>query len=404
LDEEEALSHVGHGDDAGGEVGVIGPRSAEGRGVALRIQVEVGDLLELAVLHVVGVEDAQARRVVRLVHVALVGVHVVVDGRGGADVGADQGHVVQVLDVEDVGPGVDGALVELIAEQDVFVVLGQPALVSIGRARVACGTDQGGVRRIGDVDDGEGVLVETEGDFLAGELRVRADVRDDLGVVGVPVCGKGAEGRRVGRVADVHDVQSAGEGVGAHPVGPTDFGVDDDVVCVAEPGVDRVGLEGHRGVGDAAELGQIDDLHAVAAGLGDDEGVVGVDLDVPPQGARRFGGHVGHEERVEGVGNVDEGGPVRPAHDHVLRAVDRVHPAPDVVGFSAAQLVERHEGHQVDVLAGELARHPVLTGDLAVRDGGGQQKQGEKEALDHAAKVPLHPPRCSLSHLRGWRG
>ena len=46
----------------------------------MRIQVEVGDLFELAILHVVGVEDVQACRIVRLVHVALVGVHVVVDG------------------------------------------------------------------------------------------------------------------------------------------------------------------------------------------------------------------------------------------------------------------------------------------------------------------------------------
>ena len=381
---------MGYGDDARGEVGVIGPSAVELRPIVLRVDVEVGDFLQLSVGHVVQLEDAQARAVVGLVHHAVAGVHVVVNGGGGADVRADERHVVEVLHVEDVGAGVDGALVQLVAEQDVLVVFGQPALVGVGGGGIACGADEPWVGGVGDVDDGQGVLVEAEGDLLAREIRIGPGVGDDLGVVGVAVCGEGADGKRVGRVADVHNVQAAGKGVRAHAVSAPDFGVDHDVVGVAEPAVEGVRFNGDGRIGNAAQLGQVNDLHAVAPRFGDDEGVIPVDLDIAPQGARRRRGQVGHEERIQRVGDVDEGGAVGPAHDHVFGAIRRVDPAPDVVGVSTAEHVQAEEGDQVDVLAGVPSRHPVLTGRLAVREGGSQQQKGQEEAESvHGAKVAV---------------
>ena len=46
----------------------------------------------------------------------------------------------------------------------------------------------------------------------------------------------------------------------------------------------RVLREGHRRVGHTLQLGQVEHLQPVAAGFGDDERVVGMDLDIAPQG------------------------------------------------------------------------------------------------------------------------
>ena len=266
-EDKQALLDVAHNHVAGGEVGVVAPRAVELGGVAGRVHIEVGHPLELALAHVVEVEDLEAGPVVGLVDQALMGVHVVVDGRRGAHVGADQADVVQVLYVEDVGARVDRALIELVADQQVFVVLGQPALVGVGRRGVARGAEQHRVSGIGHVHDGHGILVETEGNFLARVLCIRPDVVHDLGVVAVAVLGEAADEGGGERVADVDDVQPAGEGVGPDGVGPAGLLVDGDVVAVAEAAIVRVGGEGDGGIGDIAQLGQIKHLHAVPRGF-----------------------------------------------------------------------------------------------------------------------------------------
>ena len=125
--------------------------------------------------------------------------------------GADQAHIAQVLNVEDVGSGVLSRLllVEFVIDQQVFMVLGQPPLVCVGRGSISGGTDHHGVGCISDVHDGHGILVEAEGNLTPCVLRVGSVVVDDLGVMAVPVFGKASDQGWIERIADVNDVQSA---------------------------------------------------------------------------------------------------------------------------------------------------------------------------------------------------
>ena len=59
------------------------------------------------------------------------GVEVVVDGRGGAQVCANQAHIVEVLHIKDVSPGIHAALIELVVNEQVLVVFSQPTLVGV---------------------------------------------------------------------------------------------------------------------------------------------------------------------------------------------------------------------------------------------------------------------------------
>jgi hypothetical protein len=83
-------------------------------------------------------------------------------------------------------------------------------------------------------------------------------------------------------------VESAGAAVevlaGADDVGVAGVLVDPDVVGASEPAVvSRLGqLDRCLASLDRAELGEVEDLHAVLACLGDDECVVVIHLDVAP--------------------------------------------------------------------------------------------------------------------------
>ena len=133
-------------------------------------------------------------------------------------------------------------------------------------------------------------------------------------------------------------------------------------MAVAEAAVVGVRSERDRRVGHVAQLGQVKHLHAVPGGLGDDEGVVGIDLDVAPQGGDRVGRQVAEVDRVVGVGDVDEGGARRAAEQGVFLAVQRVGPTPDVVHLAAADFAGREVAHEVDLIAGVDAGKSVHTG------------------------------------------
>ena len=230
------------------------------------------------------------------------------------------------------------------------MVFRQPALVRVGRRAVAFGRKLCRVCRVGHIHDGHRVFVARKRDFLARVLSVRADVVHHLRVVGVAVFREEPEQCGVERVGDVHDVQSARCGVGAHTVCPAAFFVDYEVVRVAKPAVPRIAEQRHRGVRDVAKTGQIEHLHAVSSSFRHDERVVVVDLDVAPQGRRGFGADVGQIDRVQRVGDVDEGGAVGSAQNHVLLSVKRVGPTPNVIHVAAAHFVHTEGGEQVHVL------------------------------------------------------
>ena len=145
------------------------------------------------------------------------------------------------------------------------MVLGEPALVRVARSRVPHRADHRGVGWIRHVNNGHGVLVAAKRNFLSLVVAVGTDVRHDLGVVGVSVARVVADEGRIDGIADVQNVQPPRKGGGAHPVGTGRALVDDDVVGVAPSRVQRIRLDVLGRIVDAAELGQVDHLHAVAA-------------------------------------------------------------------------------------------------------------------------------------------
>ena len=166
----------------------------------------MGDFGQAAGGHIRQVEDAQTGPVVGLVAVSLVVVEVVVDGGRRTDVCSDQLGRIEVQAVEDVGPGVHAALIVLVVDEQIALILGQPALVGVGGAGIARVAQHDGVAGVGDVHHGDGILVEREGNLLAHVLGIRAVVDHNLGVVGVAVFSKAANQCRRRRGADVEDV------------------------------------------------------------------------------------------------------------------------------------------------------------------------------------------------------
>ena len=85
-------------------------------------------------------------------------------------------------------------LVELVVEEEVRLVLGDPALVGVVDVVVAGAAELLGVGLVRHVDDGQRVLVVVKADLAALELDVRPAVRDALVVVGVAVLVDAADG------------------------------------------------------------------------------------------------------------------------------------------------------------------------------------------------------------------
>ena len=184
------------------EVRVDGPGTVE-LGLAtdlivIGVDVEESSLLEqgTGVIVVDGgnVDDAETRAVVGLVGEAVDDVLVVVNALLGALVDAAEDGVGEVLDIDDVGGGVlvlSGAslllLVELVIEQQVLVVLGDPALVGVGGTIVGGAAELARHSATSDVDDGQSILVVVEAELLVLVLGHGALVDDALSVVDVAV-------------------------------------------------------------------------------------------------------------------------------------------------------------------------------------------------------------------------
>ncbi len=297
LEHEQAFADAGGDDAAAAGKAVVVPGAVERGAVARRIGVEVGDFGQLRVGQVVDAQDAHAGFVVGLVDVLAVHVEVVVDHRQAAVVVSHQHRRVEVGDVPHVGPrGVrrmsGGRLrfVQLVVDQQVAVVLGQPALVRIRGAVVGRRRQRDRRALVAHVDDRDALAraVRVEADLLAGVLGVGSGVDPALRFVRVSA-GRHAAGvqRRAGRT-HVEDLQAAARGVaGAGDVGAGDHRVaglfvDRDRVAAAERAVVGVLGEGLRR-GHAAQAGQVEHLQAVAGiGVADDVGAVAVYAHVAP--------------------------------------------------------------------------------------------------------------------------
>jgi len=159
-------------------------------------------------------------------------------------------------------------------------------------------------------------------------------------------------------------------------------------------------------------MGEIEDLHAVCARpVGDDEGMVTIDLHVPPQAFPRAVGHRQHAgvHRILGIAQVDEGGSGGVSHQRPFRARRGVGPSPDVVRRAIerrADVGQTEERNQVDVLAGEpagpssFARH----GAAGDRDLSRWNRVHNHAADDRSGMVTFHAGRQEGPRRRDQRG
>jgi hypothetical protein len=210
--------------------------TATGLCVVTGVDVKVSNLLDLGTVGEFGdgadVEDAETGLVVGLEGKTVVDELVVVDHAGGGLVVAGDLGGFEVLDVPNVGDsktilsggsdssavGVDLALVELIVhdEMGLPVLVGDPALVGVRGAGVGSAGDDGSsadTLLVGDIVDGQSVLVVTVADITSVVLLVGTTVHNALSIVGVAVLGCATLNVRLGDVISVDEDGSTSTGV-----------------------------------------------------------------------------------------------------------------------------------------------------------------------------------------------
>ena len=262
-------------------------------------------------------------------------------------------------------------LVELVVEEQVLVILCEPALVGVGGTVVGCAGQLGGHGAAVNVDNGEGILVVVEANLAALEITLGSVVDDALSVVGVAVVGNTAGVLGTGRVGDVNHPQT---GAALEAVLGADGGnevrllVGDNVVAAAKLGkVRRQVVADAEGLGalrvDLEQLLEVKDLQAVVGGLGANVGKVANDLDVAPDGLNRLGGQAANVRQAAVLADLDKGGAVRLTEEGKLASRARG-PTPNVVALAraAADVLVAEEALEVDILALVLAGLAVGAG------------------------------------------
>lgn len=234
---------------------------------------------------------------------------------------------------------------------------------------------------VGDVVDGEGILVVGIADIASKVTLVRATVDHALSVVDVAVSGSTARGGDVGRVADVKEDQptTAGQVVtdtdglvatdGTSSNGVVELLVDDNVVGAADgelvPMAGKLSLGEVLGVGrvEVEDLLHVEELHTVLDGLGANDEEVIDDTDLTPVGAKTaILGETSDVAKLALAGDLGKGGTVVLTDGDELTAVGRG-PAPRRGASSApaAQVGVGEEVVQVNVVA--LERVVLVAGD-----------------------------------------
>jgi len=184
-------------------------------------------------------------------------------------------------------------LIEFVVEEEVGLVGVKPALVSVLVSGVTLACDHSGGGFVADVDNGEGVFVVAEADFVSYEGGVRAVIDDALRVVDVTVVGEATGESGVDGVADVNHVETCTARLTSDAVRETGLFVNGDVVAISELIVmcGLLELDNSRGREIAAEkrdafggaeLFEVKNLHAVSTCLADNESVVLVHFNISP--------------------------------------------------------------------------------------------------------------------------
>jgi len=160
-------------------------------------------------------------------------------------------------------------------------------------AVILAGDHSGGVF-VADVDNGEGVFVVAEADFVSYEGGVWAFVDDALRVVDVTVVGETTGEFGVDGVSDVNHVETCTARAATDAVRETGLFINGDVVAISELRVmgrlleldnrrGRVIAAEKGGAFGGAELGEVKHLHTVSTCLADNESVVFVHFNISPQ-------------------------------------------------------------------------------------------------------------------------
>lgn len=140
-----------------------------------------------------------------------------VDGANRGLVDAGLLWCAEVTDVPDKsgGESVRGRpsavlLIQLVIKQEELLVVGveDDTLVRVGRASVASPGDDGGSGLVGDIVDGQRVLVVAIADVAASVAGVGSAVHQALSIVDIAVTWGTARGGRVGGVRQVDEDQS----------------------------------------------------------------------------------------------------------------------------------------------------------------------------------------------------
>lgn len=347
-------------------------RATTGKLIVLRVDVEESNLLDLAAVGVLGdgadIKDTETSLVVGLVGETFVDELVVVDGAGGRLVVAGVLGLLQAGDVPDVGDretilgwrvgcstrGVDLTLVKLVVHNEVSLPhrVEDPALVSVRCTDVRSTRDDlagFGTVLVGDIVDGEGVLVVTVADIAAKVLLVGAAVNNALSIVGVAVLRRAASLVRLVGVVQVDEDRATGTGVvtanaatTANSDGVAELLVGNDVVRTARDTVGDVhpadillDIEGLGVLGAQLEqLLHVEELDAVASTLRSDDQSVSDLLDLAPNDTVVAGRQTAEVFELTLLSDLCEGSTVSLANGYKFPAGTLVSPTPAAGAFA----------------------------------------------------------------------
>jgi hypothetical protein len=268
--------------------------------------------------------------------------------------------------------GVDLALIKLIVHDDVSLPHGveNPTLVGVGSSDVGCAGDDGtGVTEadlVGDIVDGQGVLVVAVADVTTIVLLVRSTVDNALSVVSVAVLTVATRDVRLSGIVHVDEHGSTGAGVVTAGATASTAGdgvvllvVGDDCVCAALDtlvdvdkssvglDVESVGLLGRK----LENLLQVKDLDMVADTLGADDEAVTNNLDLTPDDGVVVRRQATKVLKLTVLGDLREGGTVSLTDGNEVTALVRPTPRTTALANSVTEFGVRLEVVQVNVLA-----------------------------------------------------
>ncbi len=258
---------------------------------------------------------------------------------------------------------IERKFIDLVVENEVALILGQPSLVGVTPFAVAVSAQQHGLGLVRDIDHRDRIFIAGKADLVTPIALIRTLVDHAFDIMGVTVVAETAGKGGVERVSDIDHVQATAAGLTANRIGIARGLIDGDVVGLVELIIVRHGAEGHRRSDlDTQQFPEIEDLDAVTLNrIGHDEGVIAVGLHIRPDRIpdARWARQVSHIDRVFRIGHLDEGHAIGATHQGKKASAVRITPTPVVGSGAAADGRQLHPAGQIDAQTGKLIGHPV---------------------------------------------